>query len=400
MKKSMQNRVVTCTILLMSLLAPVNAGIYTQDYSPLNKDVNQTNSKFMSGDFEQIKRYEMIVFEDEEIQESSRETLKKATDYIKKLEDAGKYFEITLIGHSQRFNDDENEKRVASQSYASEIQRWFTSDLEQNQTLANTKEYVSQVKKYLQDQNISQDTIVVEYRGGEDEAYTQETSEGEALSNGVMLSVYVSKPVDIDSDRDGVFDKFDRCPGTPRGSKVDKNGCPIDSDGDGVIDYKDQCPDTPKGVFVDKKGCPLDSDNDGIVDYKDECPGSPTGVTVDPNGCALKSTLKLNFAPNSDKILQDSYSEIDRFAKFLKKNTAYEVEITGHTDSVGKAVMNMDLSQRRAKMTKEALVNEGVEASRIRTKGRGELDPIESNKTKEGRQANRRIEVELFLKEQ
>jgi len=376
------------------------AAIYEQQYSPLDTNITYETSAYITGDFEKIYRYEMVLFDGKEFVEDSIQGLRKAIEDMKDLEKSGKLYEVTLIGYSERFEDDENELRVASDTYADAITGLFSGTLDKNQTEQNTKDYVKRVQEYIQDQNVSLQHLVVEYRGGLDSAYTQATAEGRALSNGVMIAIYVGKPQDIDSDKDGVFDRFDQCPGTPRGSKVDKNGCPIDSDGDGIIDYKDKCPDTPEGVFVDKQGCPLDSDGDGVVDYKDECPGSMSGVDVDPNGCALKSTLKLNFAPNSDKILSDSQAEISRFASFLKKNKAYEVEITGHTDSVGKAVINMDLSQRRAKMTKEALVKEGVEASRLRTKGRGELDPIASNKTKEGRSANRRIEVELFLNEE
>ena len=92
-----------------------------------------------------------------------------------------------------------------------------------------------------------------------------------------------------DSDHDGVIDKKDLCPDTPKGVKVDKNGCPIDSDGDGVPDYLDKCPDTPKGVKVDKKGCPMDSDGDGVPDNLDKCPNTPKGVKVDKNGCPIDS---------------------------------------------------------------------------------------------------------------
>lgn len=88
-----------------------------------------------------------------------------------------------------------------------------------------------------------------------------------------------------DSDEDGVEDKYDLCPDTPEGVKVDENGCPIDSDNDGVPDYKDKCPNTPHGVKVDENGCPIDSDKDGVPDYLDKCPDTPLGVAVDANGC-------------------------------------------------------------------------------------------------------------------
>jgi len=92
-----------------------------------------------------------------------------------------------------------------------------------------------------------------------------------------------------DSDGDGVSDRRDRCPGTPRGATVDERGCPKDSDGDGVFDGIDACPDTPKGWPVDGRGCALDSDGDGVADGKDDCPDTPRGATVNDVGCPKDS---------------------------------------------------------------------------------------------------------------
>jgi OOP family OmpA-OmpF porin len=101
----------------------------------------------------------------------------------------------------------------------------------------------------------------------------------------------VAAPPVVDSDNDGVPDSRDKCPGTPAGVAVDKDGCPFDSDKDGVPDYLDKCPGTPAGVAVDNDGCPPDSDKDGVPDYLDKCPGTPAGVAVDNDGCP----------PDSDK---------------------------------------------------------------------------------------------------
>ncbi len=73
-------------------------------------------------------------------------------------------------------------------------------------------------------------------------------------SDGVYKSVDFSALENEDSDGDGVKDKYDLCPGTPKGVKVDKNGCPLDSDGDGVPDYLDKEPNTKKGAVVDANG--------------------------------------------------------------------------------------------------------------------------------------------------
>jgi hypothetical protein len=78
--------------------------------------------------------------------------------------------------------------------------------------------------------------------------------------------------------------------------KLDK----IDSDGDGVPDYADLCPDTPKGIKVDKDGCPVDSDGDGVPDYLDKEPNTPAGSLVDQNGVALTQQMI------EDKFVRDS----------------------------------------------------------------------------------------------
>ncbi len=112
-----------------------------------------------------------------------------------------------------------------------------------------------------------------------------------------------------DSDGDGIADKKDICPQTPRGVKVDAQGCPLDTDNDGVADYLDDCPqvyglaqykgcpDSDGDGIVDKNdacptvrglaqfnGCP-DTDGDGVTDADDKCPDTKMGYKVDKAGC-------------------------------------------------------------------------------------------------------------------
>jgi len=200
----------------------------------------------------------------------------------------------------------------------------------------------------------------------------------------------------IDSDNDGVPDSMDKCPNTPAGVKVDKNGCPIDSDKDGVPDYLDKCPNTPAGVKVDKNGCPIDSDKDGVPDYLDKCPNTPKGMKVDKNGCAISFNFDITFDTNSAKIKPEFMPQIEKFAEFLKSYPDIKAEIQGYTDSTGKYEYNMVLSQKRAKAVYNALIKLGVNKDQITWAGYGPQNPIAPNTTKEGRAKNRRVVAKII----
>lgn len=212
-----------------------------------------------------------------------------------------------------------------------------------------------------------------------------------------------------DSDGDGVIDDRDKCPGTPSGVKVDAQGCPLDSDKDGVPDYLDNCPGTPKGVTVDAKGCPLDSDGDGVPDYLDKCPTTPRGDKVDKDGCSPKVvestaqkavaagtrlSLKVQFDTGKSLIKKQYYDELKTVGDALNEQKNLKGIIEGHTDSVGSAKLNQQLSQRRANAVREYIVkNFKVDRQRLVAKGYGASRPIADNATAEGREQNRRIEA-------
>jgi OOP family OmpA-OmpF porin len=82
----------------------------------------------------------------------------------------------------------------------------------------------------------------------------------------------------------------------------------------------------------------------------------------------------------------------------LKANPALIVEIQGHSDSTGPAKFNKFLSELRAKAIKAVLVKNGIESSRLTTKGFGESAPIATNDTAAGREINRRVELKASYK--
>ncbi|OLO03421.1 MULTISPECIES: OmpA family protein [Salinicola] len=210
---------------------------------------------------------------------------------------------------------------------------------------------------------------------------------------GALLCADYSSDV-MDSDGDGVPDDRDQCPNTPAGVAVDAVGCPLDTDGDGVPDYMDQCPGTPAGVEVNAQGCPLDSDGDGVPDYQDQCPNTPAGAEVNSLGCEEDLVLRdVNFEFDSAKLTPSAESILDGVSEKLMANDQLRIRLEGHTDSVGPAAYNKELSQRRADSVKSYLVSKGFSGANITTIGYGEEQPVASNDTAEGRAQNRRVEL-------
>jgi len=103
----------------------------------------------------------------------------------------------------------------------------------------------------------------------------------------------------------------------------------------------------------------------------------------------FKSETFFNF--DSAKLLPGGYAEISRVAGVLNKYNQTQIEVGGHTDSSGSEQYNLQLSQRRADAVKNALVQQGVAPSRIRTYGYGESRPISSNPA-----TNRRVEITII----
>ena len=91
----------------------------------------------------------------------------------------------------------------------------------------------------------------------------------------------------------------------------------------------------------------------------------------------------------------DGKKSIDDAAAKLRGVDLEMVIATGHTDSIGTDAYNQKLSERRAAAVKEYLVSKGIAASKITTIGKGESQPVATNKTAEGRQKNRRVDIEF-----
>lgn len=253
----------------------------------------------------------------------------------------------------------------------------------------------------------------------------------------------------LDSDGDTVPDSVDACPDFPGIPAL--AGCP-DTDKDGVKDKDDNCP-TLAGPIANK-GCPYeDADKDGVLDENDDCPTLAGPITN--NGCpdanktkswpsefnpsdpsswppgfnlsdksswpsgfnpsdpstwpssepeiSLEVVKDINvkfqsvyFAYNKTIIRPESYKTLNDVYNTMRRypNTSFLIE--AHTDSKGRDLYNLSLSEQRASSVRSYLIGKGVPSSRIQSKGFGETQPVASNKSSKGRQANRRVELSII----
>ncbi len=145
------------------------------------------------------------------------------------------------------------------------------------------------------------------------------------------------------------------------------------------------------GIWVDPDGCQhwvMDLGVEGMMspvltkDGKPVC--NATASCAELSGDAL-------FAVDSATVRTSTRSTIMKLADQLKANGANSVQVVGHTDSTGADSYNQTLSQRRAQAVADIISTHGLTIAQV--SGAGESAPIASNATREGRQANRRVEI-------
>jgi outer membrane protein OmpA-like peptidoglycan-associated protein len=217
-----------------------------------------------------------------------------------------------------------------------------------------------------------------------------------------------------DRDGDGVPDHLDQCPEQPMGDQPhpDRLGCPdADRDGDGVPDSADRCPDQPRGLNPDpaRPGCPLpDRDNDSVPDAVDACPDVAGSPSDDPrrHGCPglirvegefVHISQAVFFATNRDRILPRSLPVLRALRAALDATpTIRRVSIEGHTDDVGGADFNLDLSRRRAESVMRWLIENGIAPERLEAHGFGQTRPQVEGTSTRARAQNRRVEFRII----
>jgi outer membrane protein OmpA-like peptidoglycan-associated protein len=180
-----------------------------------------------------------------------------------------------------------------------------------------------------------------------------------------------------DFDRDGVANAKDQCPREAGPAALD--GCP-DRDGDEIPDAEDECPTRPGPA--QNEGCPV-------------AEGEPL-VEIETERLSLRDAI--HFDTGKDTIKRESYRVLDEVAALLEAHPEMRrVRVEGHTDNVGGAAYNKDLSERRAASVVRYLVEKGgIARERLEARGYGFERPVASNATAKGRSRNRRVEFAIL----
>ncbi|MDO6460173.1 OmpA family protein [Granulosicoccaceae sp. 1_MG-2023] len=147
---------------------------------------------------------------------------------------------------------------------------------------------------------------------------------------------------------------------------------------------------TPEPVVV----APSDSDNDGVIDELDQCPDTAPGMQVNEQGCDVFNAVLegVQFATDSAELTAESRGILNDAAATLSRFPSVRIAVMAHTDNVGAAEYNMQLSKRRAASVVRYLMEQGIDGDRLRPEAYGESQPRATNATPEGRYANRRVE--------
>ena len=257
-------------------------------------------------------------------------------------------------------------------------------------------------------------------------------SEGDGLNDGDEVTKYKTDPNKADTDGDGLVD----------GDEVSRKSDPLktDTDGDGLSDGDEVQKHQSDPLKADTDGDGLtdtdevqkhmtdpaksDTDSDGLADGEEvktsrtdplksdtDSGGASDGVEVkrgsnplDPQDDAIIILEKgktvvlkgVNFETKKATLTADSEITLEKALNALNASPDLDVLIVGHTDNVGKADYNKDLSLRRAEAVKSWLIKKGISKDRLTVAGKGFDEPIDDNTTTEGRLNNRRIEFRVL----
>jgi outer membrane protein OmpA-like peptidoglycan-associated protein len=232
-------------------------------------------------------------------------------------------------------------------------------------------------------------------------------TDGDGLMDGEEVKKYHTDPLKRDTDGDGLTDGDEVHKYRTEPTKPDTDGDGL-TDGEEVLTYHTNplLPDTDGDALTDGQEVKvlhtdplnIDTDGDGIPDSEDGCPLEPGPKSN--NGCPVEAFTvgsridlpRIEFETGKWDIIQQSFTPLNELLGLMSKYPKVRISIQGHTDNQGDSIANQTLSLNRARAVESWLIEHGISATRIESRGYGQTRPIATNSTDQGREANRRIE--------
>ncbi|MFK7858603.1 MAG: OmpA family protein [Granulosicoccus sp.] len=142
----------------------------------------------------------------------------------------------------------------------------------------------------------------------------------------------------------------------------------------------------------------LDRDGDSVPDSDDACADTAARTMVDASGCeiVMGPVEGLNFGPGVVDLPDNATAVLDRYIDAMKRYPNVVISVAGHTDNRGPAAVNLEMSKERVLSVVRYMVTNGISPARIKPYGYGESRPRAANATAQGREQNRRIEINVL----
>lgn len=380
-------------ILLLSLMYTlVSADIY-EEYK-LTQDSNKTQNYFFSGEFEEIIRFDDIIFENGMLSTSVSDSLENLREKINSYKKNKLKFYISIIGHTAATTDDMNEHVIDSDTYANKIQNIFRDSFDSNVSAGLSKSYAAKVKEYLVENNVSEKIIHLEYRSGLDNAFSDDTKASRELSNRVMVTLYAEKNLDIDDD--GVVNSRDLCPGTQKGYKVDRDGCKFKTI---VLLAENNKAHNAIVVSTEQNTRVIEQARDyTLIRSKNDFPRLYKSISDEDMQNIFADVLESNDVKaftiyfNSKDFLNVNI-KLNEIIEFIKNNKESYIQIIGHTDSIGSRAYNEGLAKKRADVVAQKIKESGVEYLYMQVESYGENNLAVKTPDGVSEALNRRVEI-------
>ncbi|MDD2790119.1 MAG: OmpA family protein [Sulfurimonas sp.] len=330
---------------------------------------------FMQGDFSEIIRFDRLSYKNGSIEEDASQALQSIVSKIKMHQSAKEEIFVSIIGHAApQKNDDRN------------------SALEQS------KNFAEDVEDTMHAQGVDANLTFLSYQADDAPLFSDETSSSRALSNRVMVTLYVSQNKDIDGD--GVSNAQDRCPKTPLGTKVGSDGCTIHT----IVMLTDHYKEHNAIVVATKRNetivaAPKDyvllESAQTPVEVLSNMPEAEIKalfgeVISNPNQKATRFTLyfdALKLSKESEDLV------LPKVIEAIQKSKNAFVSVIGHTDTIGSDSFNEKRGEERAAVIARKIKESGAKYLYLSAESYGEYNLAIKTQDEEKQVLNRRVEI-------